>query len=81
MNHSHNHHHDHNHNELSVKDKLSSLLDHWIDHNISHKESYLSWSEKARNEDLPKIVTCLENISRLTDQIDSELQKAKKSIS
>lgn len=80
MNHTHNHHH-HGSKELPFQQKLTTLFQHWIDHNISHKESYLSWAEKAKNEDLSDIVKCLEEAGVLTDEINSKLEKALKALS
>jgi hypothetical protein len=80
MSHEHNHNHDHQHEskELSFQAKLISLFQHWIDHNISHKESYLSWAEKAKKENLSDIVQCLEDAGILTDELNSKLEKALK---
>lgn len=84
-NHDHNHSHDHGHNheqkELSFKEKLSSLFQHWIDHNSSHKESYLSWARKAQKENLSKIGSYLEQAGELSDEINMKLEKALKELS
>ncbi|MCK5542039.1 MAG: hypothetical protein KAI40_05050 [Desulfobacterales bacterium] len=80
MNH-HNHDHNHTKNELSFKEKLLSLFKHWIDHNLSHKENYLTWAEKAKKENLSDIVLCLEQASELSDKINQKLEKALKDLS
>ena len=88
MNHHHDHNHEHNHHEhhshetkeLSLKEKLSSLFQHWIKHNSSHKESYLSWAEKAKGENLSNIVTFLEQAGELSDEINFKLEKALKEL-
>ena len=87
MNHHHDHkhdneHHHHNHEkkELSLKEKLSSLFQHWIDHNSSHKESYLSWAKKAEEENLSDIVRYLEEAANLSDDINLKLAKALKEL-
>ena len=85
MNHHHDHNHEHHHHnhetkELSLKEKLSSLFQHWIDHNSSHKESYLSWAKKAEKENLSGIVTCLEQAGNLSDEINLKLEKALKDL-
>lgn len=76
-------HHDHNHqkSELSFKEKLSSLFKHWIDHNSSHKENYLTWAEKAKKENLSDIVSCLKQAGELSDKINIKLEKALKDLS
>ncbi len=79
--HVHSHNHNQKNNDLSLKEKLSSLLQHWIDHNVSHKESYLSWAAKAEKENFSDIVSCLEQAGQLTDKINIEFEKALKKIS
>lgn len=83
MNHHHDHSHDHNHtkSELSFQEKLTSLFQHWIDHNSSHKENYLTWAEKAKKENLSDIVSCLEQAGELSDKINIQLKKALKELS
>ena len=85
MNHHHDHNHEHHHHnhetkELSLKEKLSSLFQHWIDHNSSHKESYLSWAKKAEVENLSGIVAYLEQAGKLSDEINLKLEKALKEL-
>jgi len=83
MNHNHHHdhtHHDHENTELTFKEKLSTLFQHWIDHNSSHKESYLSWAEKAKKENLSDIVLYLEQAGELSDNINLKLEEALKKL-
>ena len=85
MSHSHEHSHDrHHHNhetkELSFDEKLKSLFQHWIDHNSSHKESFLSWAEKAEKEGFAKIVPYLEEAGELSDKINFKLEQALKKL-
>jgi hypothetical protein len=77
-----NHHDEHNHSksELSLKEKLSSLFHHWIDHNLSHKKNYAAWAEKAKKENLLTVVTCLQEAGELSDKINQKLEKALKDI-
>ena len=81
----HNHHHDHHHHahenmELTFKEKLSTLFKHWIDHNLNHKESYLSWAEKAKKENFSDIVLYLEQAGELSDKINAKLEEALKKL-
>ena len=86
MNHNHDHHdHDHTHHghekiELSFKEKLSTLFKHWIDHNTSHKASYLSWAEKAEKENFSDIILYLEQAGELSDKINQKLEQALKKL-
>jgi rubrerythrin len=79
MNHHHNHDHKHE-KKLSFKEKLSSLLKHWIDHNSSHKENYLTWAEKAKMDNLSDIASCLEQAGELSDKINLQFEKALKDL-
>jgi cobalt/nickel transport system ATP-binding protein len=48
--HSHSHGHGHDdHSPESTEDlrKLQMMLDHWIEHDVSHVESYREWAQKA----------------------------------
>lgn len=43
------HHHSHDHDTAGTEDlrKLLVLLDHWVEHDGSHVESYREWAVKA----------------------------------
>ncbi|THB78432.1 MAG: hypothetical protein D3926_13070 [Desulfobacteraceae bacterium] len=71
----HHHHHDH-HQELGFEEKLQSLFSHWIDHNNSHKDSYLSWAHKASHEGLDQIKDLLEEVAAMSDQVTQKLEQA-----
>ncbi len=74
--HSHSHSHDHG-TELPFEKKLEALFGHWIDHNDSHKESYLSWSLKASShEQLAPVARILEDVAGLSDQVTKKLEQA-----
>jgi hypothetical protein len=79
--HDHNHEHDHGHGhtttkELSFDEKLTILLQHWIDHNKSHQETYDSWANKATGESLPQMAEILKEISADSTKITEKLKKA-----
>lgn len=73
--HAHHHHHD-NAQELSMAQKLETLLGHWIDHNDSHKGTFITWAERARKEELGKVADCLDQVGDLSAQIAEQLKKA-----
>lgn len=88
---SHSHHgHDHSHHdhgphpdmekELCFQEKLSILFHHWIEHNNSHKDNYISWAEKAENENLPDTAALLMEAGAASDLVTVTLEKALKSI-
>ncbi|MFO7796358.1 MAG: hypothetical protein ACQERB_11855 [Promethearchaeati archaeon] len=47
--------------------KLKKLLEHWAEHNDSHKESFVKWREIAREEGLISVV---ENLDKAIEKID-----------
>jgi len=75
------HHHDHeNGKELKFEEKLEALFKHWIDHNKSHRDNFLSWAHKAKHENLIKIATSLEHAGDLSDKITANLEQALKDL-
>jgi hypothetical protein len=77
------HHHGHqikNGHNLSVKEKLSMLFDHWIEHNNSHKDNYVSWAEKAENENLPDTAVLLIQAAQASDIVTQKLEDALKTL-
>ena len=86
-NHSHggSHNHQHSEEELSLAQKFSMLLKHWIDHNNSHKESYISWANKADSDksgknNLSEAAKLLRQTAELSEKITEHLENALKSI-
>ncbi len=74
--HSH-HHHDHDEKaELSLEDKLIKLFEHWIQHNISHAETYREWAEKADMNRLKEIGGALDAAADMTVDINRKLEEA-----
>jgi len=83
----HHHHHDHPHQhdqgnvqepvkEMSFEEKLSTLFQHWIAHNASHKQTYESWAQKAEKENLAETAALLKEIADISNQITEKLEKA-----
>ncbi|SCY77743.1 hypothetical protein [Desulfoluna spongiiphila] len=80
--HSHSHDHDH-HNDsapLSLKEQLTTLLGHWVDHNEAHKGNYLTWAERARGGGYDGVSDLLKEIVGLTESVTERLKKAQKEI-
>jgi len=71
------HHHDST-DDLSVKEKLAKLLDHWIQHNNNHADTYREWGGKAREEDLASLAGLLEDAADLTEEINHKFREALK---
>ncbi len=69
--HPHGHDHDHSHEDtqsgtLSFEEKMSKLIDHWLQHNTDHAKSYREWAEKARDHQLEGVSDILEDIAATT---------------
>lgn len=81
--HSHDHGHSHTH-ELTFEQKLIKLFEHWIDHNNSHKDTFFTWSDRAKEAGLDKVAKNIETAGKLsndvTDQLEQALETLKKSI-
>ena len=80
--HSHNDHdhgHKHTHDqakEMTLEQKLNILFSHWIDHNDSHKDNFLSWAEKARTAGLTEVASSLEQAGSLSQEVTKKLEDA-----
>lgn len=86
--HDHDHHHDHTHShdtdsagELTLAEKLTTLISHWIDHNDSHTDTYASWADKAEAEGMAAVARELRETTRLCSKITSALKEARKAVS
>lgn len=90
--HAHHHHDEHKQSntncsgrEMSLSQKFSLLLKNWIDHNNSHKDSYISWAEKAEADksgenNLLEAAKFLRQTAELSEQITKNLESALNSI-
>jgi hypothetical protein len=74
------HHHDANHEhgspELSFTQKGGKLLDHWIQHNKDHLDSYGRWASEFRNHGFEKVADLLESVADMTRRINTTLHEA-----
>ena len=78
--HDHHNHDDHHdiEKELCFEDKLSILFHHWIEHNDSHKSTYLSWAAKAEEENMAETAVLLKDVAEESDIITKKLERALK---
>lgn len=75
------HHHGNTENrELTFEEKLTRLFEHWIDHNESHKATYLSWAKKAAENEMPETAAGLKEAGALSGMINEKIKKALESI-
>ena len=83
--HDHDHdHHDHDHEnpgELTESEKamktLEVLLDHWVEHNISHMEGFEEWAQKAIANDRTEAADAIFEAIHFMQHANEELEKAK----
>ncbi len=82
--HGHHHHKHDDHEttaeEISFEEKLVVLFQHWIEHNNSHKDNYILWAEKAKDENLSDIASLLMDAAQVSDTISQKLSEALKKI-
>jgi len=78
-------HHDHDHhdynNETNAaipfdKKRMVKLLEHWINHNTDHAETYREWAKKAKENDMEKVLVFLNEAAEKTLEINIIFKKA-----
>ena len=58
--------------EKEERERLSILIDHWINHNQEHIAQYLSWAQKMEEGDLMDVSYRLKQASDLISQANRE---------
>jgi hypothetical protein len=56
--------------------KLTKLLEHWAEHNDSHRESFKKWKDIADEEGLEEVVENLDKAIEMIDKSSEYLRKA-----
>ncbi|MGD9210603.1 MAG: hypothetical protein PVI90_07495 [Desulfobacteraceae bacterium] len=78
--HSNEHHHHHHHSPpsstLSLEEKLSKLLDHWVHHNDDHAENYRDWGAQAKTAQHDEVARLLEEAAQMTEKISEKFAEA-----
>jgi hypothetical protein len=81
----HCHHHGDRHNScnrqessdtLSLEEKLSKLLDHWVHHNDDHALNYRDWGSKAKVKGLDEVARLLEEAAQMTEKVSEVFNTA-----
>ena len=62
---------------MTLAQKVETLLGHWIDHNDSHKNTFFTWAERAKNEGLEDVAAKIEQAGNLSEQVTVLLKDAK----
>ncbi|TXT59391.1 MAG: hypothetical protein BAJALOKI3v1_1070005 [Promethearchaeota archaeon] len=60
--------------------KLKKLLEHWAEHNDSHKESFIKWREFANEEGLESVRKKLDKAIEKIDECSAYLRDAHREI-
>ena len=83
--HTHDHAHPHDETELHLQDKemqtLYVLLDHWVEHNVSHEDGFTEWAEKAtafgKNETAEAIKEAITYMEKANEMLKTAKEKMK----
>lgn len=57
-------------------DKLHHLLEHWIEHNTSHREEFERWAGHARDAGLTQVAAEISAAASRVDEATACLQRA-----
>lgn len=81
---SHHHHHDHGNDAsgtMSLPEKLEKILDHWVQHNQSHTDTYRQWAADAKANGLEEVAALLTQAADQTDAVSALFNDAQKAVS
>jgi hypothetical protein len=67
--------------KMDQKKKLSVVIEHWIEHNESHKGEYKRWAQTAGELGLDSVKSEIEEAVGKLSQSNEHLEKALKAIS
>jgi hypothetical protein len=65
---------------MDPKNKLSVMIEHWIEHNESHKGEYKRWAQTAGELGLDSVKAEIEEAVGKLSQSNQHLEKALKAI-
>lgn len=60
--------------------KARILIEHWINHNLAHAQSYRQWADAFRQNGLESAAELLESAAESTRQINQTLALASESV-
>ena len=63
---------------MEEKERLTVVIDHWIEHNQSHMSEYKKWAEKASNLNLGGVQTEIEQAIGKLSLANHHLENAMK---
>lgn len=62
------------------RDKLTHLLEHWIEHNHSHSKSFKEWAEKVKEAGYEELAEDILLAEKKMDECSAVLEKARKKL-
>ena len=65
---------------MDEKQKLSIVIEHWIEHNESHLGEYRKWAQKAGEMGLTLVKREIDGAIEMLSQMDTRLEKALKAL-
>ena len=65
---------------MDQKKKLSVVIEHWIEHNESHRDEYKKWAQTAGELGLDSVKTEIEEAMGKISQSNQHLMKALKTL-
>lgn len=79
MSHHHHDHDEHSHGlpEMTFKEKIEKLLDHWIKHNDDHAATYQGWADQAKQNHLDEVAAIIEQAAQMNLAVNEKFEKAK----
>ncbi|RPJ15941.1 MAG: hypothetical protein EHM30_07670 [Desulfobacteraceae bacterium] len=79
MSHHDQHHHDEHHETVAAipfDKKMIKLLEHWIQHNADHAETYRKWAKEAKGNNMENISVHLDEAAEKTLEINARFKEA-----
>jgi hypothetical protein len=65
---------------ITFPQKAQMLIEHWVNHNLAHIQSYHRWADTFRQNGLDSTAVLLESAAEFTRQINHTLSKASESV-
>ena len=65
---------------MEEKERLTVVIDHWIEHNQSHMSEYKKWAEKASTLNLGGVQAEIDEAIGKLSLVNHHLENAKKAL-
>jgi t-SNARE complex subunit (syntaxin) len=65
---------------MDQKKRLSVIIEHWMEHNQSHREEYKRWAQTADELGLDSVKKEIEGAMEMIFQANKHLEKALKAL-